>query len=601
MPSDPSEPQWKSFVRIKRPTVKHVRVRARKIEGATVRHAHRFIISRWTNLRDVRRHALGWLVLAGLLVIASCLQLYWIQSAHSSRQPIEGGTYAEGVIGRLDTLNPIYTSTQSERSASHLIFSSLFRYDASNNLEGDLGETWKQSADGKIYTVQLRKDAKWHDGKAVTADDVVFTLGLIKNPQTRSYLYRTWQDVRVRAISNYELEFTLPSAYAPFPHALTFGILPKHILAKVSPVRLREHPFNRDPVGSGPFVFRSIQIINPDTDRVVLQAERNEAYYHGAVKLDRFQLHTYKNHDDLRQGFLSREINAANEVTSADIRTITSQLSNTVVSDAPLYNGVYAFFRTDRPILDNVAVRKALVKATNRTSLRNSLSGYASTLEGPLLPEQVKGIEDFKQAGFDVNVAGAELVAAGWTLKNGSTIREKDGQKLQLSVVAPRSGDFPELLEELARQWRKAGVDVKTQVVQTNTFEQNILTSRAYDVLLYELALGADPDVFAYWHSSQASVRGYNLSNYKSGVADDALLSARGRSETDLRSAKYRGFVKQWLDDAPAVALYQPHLRYVTTDNTDAINRSQPVIDTLGRYHALDTWTVLQGEQFKTP
>lgn len=599
MSPDAPEPQWKKFVRIKRPTVKHVRVRARKIEGVTMRHAHRFIISRWANLRDVRRHALGWLLLAGLLVVATGLQLYWVQSAHSSRQAVQGGTYAEGVIGRLDTLNPIYTSTQSERSASYLIFSGLLRYDRYNNLESDLAESWKASADGKVYTVSMRRDAHWHDGKAVTADDVAFTLGLIKNPQTRSYLYRTWQDVQVKATSKYELEFTLPSAYAPFPHALTFGVLPKHVIGKVSPNRLREHPFNRDPIGSGPFVFKSIQIINPDTDRVVMQAERNPNYYRGAVKLERFQIHTYRDHDALRQGFLGREINAANELTSTDIKTIKEQLPTTVVADAPLYDGVYAFFQSERPILSDGAVRKALVKATDRVLLRKEVAEYASVLEGPLVSEQVKGVGDLKQATYDASAAASELEAAGWKL-NG-TVREKDGQKLQLSVVAPQTGDFPELLEAIAKQWRKVGIDVKTQIVQTNNFEQNILTSRAYDVLLYELALGADPDVFAYWHSSQASVRGFNLSNYKSGVADDALLSARGRSETELREAKYRGFVEQWIEDAPAVALYRPHLRYVTTDNTHSVNRIQPVIDTLSRYHTLDEWTVLEDRRFVTP
>lgn len=599
MATDPDSSQWKKFVRIKRPSVKHVRIRARKLEGATMRHAHRFIISRWTNLRDVRRHALGWIVLAGLLVVATALQLYWVQSTYSSKEAVAGGTYAEGVIGRIDTLNPIYASTQSERSASQLIFSSLFRYDESNNLTSDIAETWKQSDDGKLYTVNLRTNAYWHDGKRVTADDVVFTLSLIKNQQARSYLYRTWQDVQVKALDKQTLQFTLPSAYAPFPHALTFGILPKHILQNVSPLRLREHPFNRDPVGSGPFTFRSIQIINPDADRLVLQVERNDGYYRGAVKLDRFQLHTYKDHDDLRQGFLSREINAANEVTSADIKTIMAHTPDAVVHDAPLYDGVYAFFQTDRPALNDVKVRQALVKATNRAELRKELSGYASPLEGPLLPEQIKGIGGLKQPVYDVKTANAELEAAGWVLKNG--VREKDGQRLQLSVVAPESGDFPGILKSLARQWRKVGVDVKTQVVQTGTFEQNILTPRAYDVLLYELALGADPDVFAYWHSSQASVRGYNLSNYRSGIADDALLSARGRSETNLRATKYKGFVEQWLKDAPAVALYQPHLRYVTTSNTHAGARSHAVIDTLGRYHTLDNWTVAEEERFKTP
>lgn len=599
MPNDPYEPQWKRYARLKRPTVKHVRVRARKIENATVRHAHRFIISRWVNLRDVRRHALGWVVLAGLLVIATGLQLYWVQRAHSSQAAIAGGTYAEGVIGQLDTINPIYASTQSERSSGQLIFSSLLKYDRRNNLESDLAQSWKTSADGKVYTVQLRKDAYWHDGRKVTAEDVAFTLGLIKNPQTRSYLYRTWQDVAVKSTGPYEVQFTLPSSYAPFPHALTFGILPKHVLEKVSPVRLREHPFNRDPIGSGPFRFRSIQIINPDADRVVLQVDRNDGYYQGPVKLERFQLHTYQDQDALRQGFLTREINAANEMPTGDIRTIREQLPSTVVADAPLYNGVYAFFRTDNPKVDDVKVRRALVKATDRAELRKSLAGYVSRLEGPLLPEQTDNVASLKQAAYDPKAAAAELQAAGWVLKNG--VREKDGQKLQLSVVAPRSGDFPDVLGEVAKQWRKIGVDVKTQVVQTNTFEQNILTTRAYDVLLYELALGADPDVFAYWHSSQASVRGFNLSNYKSGIADDALLSARSRSEPDLRSAKYEGFFKQWLEDAPAVALYRPHLRYVMTDNTHALADGKPVIDTVNRYHTLQDWSVLMDEQFRTP
>lgn len=599
MPNDPYDPQWKRYARLKRPTVKHVRVRARKIEGATVRHAHRFIISRWANLRDVRRHAFGWIVLAGLLVVATGLQLYWVQRSHSTQASVSGGTYAEGVIGRLDTINPLYASTQSERSAGQLIFSSLLRYDASNNLESDLAKSWKTSSDGKVYTVTLRDDAYWHDGRKVTASDAAFTLGLIKNPQTRSYLYRTWQDVSVKTVGTYELEFTLPSAYAPFPHALTFGVLPKHILSTVSPVRLREHPFNRDPLGSGPFRFRSIQIINPDADRVVLQADRNDGYYRGPVKVERFQLHTYQDHDDLRQGFLTREINAANEVSASDIRTITEQLPSTVVSDTPLYNGVYAFFRTDNPKVDDRAVRRALVKATDRSQLRKNLAGYASVLEGPLLPEQTSGVGSLKQSAYDPAAAARELEAAGWVLKGN--VREKDGQRLQLSVVAPRSGDFPDMLGELAKQWRKVGVDVKTQVVQTNTFEQNILTTRAYDVLLYELALGADPDVFAYWHSTQASVRGFNLSNYKSDIADDALLSARNRSETDLRAVKYQGFFEQWLQDAPAVALYRPHLRYVTTDDTRALLSNKPVIDTVGRYNTLDRWTVLRDERFITP
>ena len=602
MASDDTEQNWRKYARLPRPSSKRVRLRARKLEGATLRHAHRFIVSRWANLKNVRRHAIGWVVLASLLVVVTSLQLMLIQNTYQSRQPVSGGTYAEGVVGRVDTLNPIYASTQSERSASALIFSSLLRYNDRNQLENDLAAGYTRSDDGRVYTVTLRSDALWHDGQRVTADDVVFTLGLIKNPVTRSYLYRTWQDVQVKKLDRYVVQFTLPSAYAPFTHALTFGIVPRHVLETISPARTREHTFNREPIGSGPLVFRSIQVIDPDADRVVVQMMRNEKYYRGTLKIERFQLHTYKSHDELRQGFLSREINAAHELTKSDIQTVLKEAPLTRVVNAPLNDGVYAFLRTDSPVLMDVAVRRALVKAVDKKEMIKKFDGLAGALNGPLVDAQVSGgVSDLRQDSFDLDSAAADLEKAGWVLNDKNKIREKNGQKLQLSVVAPESGDFAEVMSAIAASWRRVGVDVRTQLVETSTFEQNILKGRAYDVLIYELALGADSDIFAYWHSSQASVRGFNLSNYKSGIADDALISARARVETDLRTAKYRAFVSQWISDAPAVALYQPRLHYVTTDDTSAMNPDQNVIDSINRYHDIANWTVLKADQFKTP
>lgn len=596
---EPTSAQWKRFARLKTPTTKQVQVKARRLENMTVRHAHRFIISRWANLRDVRRHAIGWVVLVTLLVVVTALQLLWVKGPYTAVQPTEGGTYAEGVIGRLDTLNPIYASTQSERSASMLLFSSLLRYDDRNNLEGDLASGYTRSEDGTTYTVSLRKDAAWHDGTRVTADDVEFTLKLIKNPATRSYLYRTWQDIKVTKKDRYTIEFQLSSPFAPFPHVLTFGILPKHVLQTTSPTRMREHTFNRNPVGSGPFTFRSIQMINPSDDRAVLQVARNNNYYRGPVKLDRFQLHTYKNNAALRQGFLSSEVNAANDITSGDIAAIKQDVPTTVVTNTLINNGVYAFLKTDSPVLQDTAVRKALVRATDRVEIIKKLGKTAVSLEGPELKSYIGDSPEMRQAVHDAKAAGDELQAAGW-VKQGD-VRKKGDQTLTLMLVAPKKGDFPVVAETLAAQWKKVGVDVSTQLVDPDTLEQNVVKPRAYDVLINEIAIGGDPDVFAYWHSSQASVRGYNLSNYKSGVVDDALVGARARVENDLRYAKYVSMTKQWLADAPAVALYQPHLHYVMTDGTHSMEQSTSIVDGLNRYHQVATWSVLSEEQFKTP
>jgi len=600
MGEDPS-PQWRRFAKLA-PDRKGLKKRARKIESATLKHAHRFIVRRLDNVRDVRRHALGWLLLVALLILATGFQLYWSQSKYTKAIADAGGTYAEGVVGKLDTLNPLYASTSPERSASRLIFSSLVAYDLESKVKSDLALTWKPSEDGKVYTVTMRKDAKWHDGTPVTANDVVFTVNLMKNPLARSQQYfdGTWRGIGVAKVDDYTVAFTLPSPYAPFPHALNFGILPEHELKNVSPTRLRESAFNRNPVGSGPFKFRNLQVLSADQERLVLHMTANTDYYDGAPLLERFQIHTYQDHDQLRKGFLTNEVNAATDLTAGDVDTIKTQVRDAKSTDVQLHNGVYGIFRNDSPMLADVNVRQALVAAVNRPEVFKSLGGHGRLLEGPLVPEHTEAISGLRQAKFDKKAAEDKLTAAGW-VRTGNDVRMKDGQKLQLTVVSRQDGDYPALLAQLSKYWRAVGVDVRTQLVPSRTIEGNILIPRAYDILLYELELGADPDVYAYWHSSQARPNARNLANYKSGIADDALSSARARSETQLRDAKYRAFVDQWLKDAPAIALYQPTLHYVTSENTRTVTQNSSIPDAIGRYRAVEYWTVNKTTAFTTP
>lgn len=598
--ADNETPQWRRFARLKTDR-KAFRRSARKIENATLKHAHTFIIRRWDNVRDVRRHAIGWLVLVGLLIALSGLQMMIYQGSFSSAKPVAGGTYAEGVVGELNNMNPLFATTSAERSASRLIFASLLSYDRSSNLRGELASTWQRENGDKTYVVTLRDGLRWHDGAQITADDVVYTINLMKNPQVGSPLYGSWAGVQVEKRSKLVVAITLSVPYAPFPHALTFGVLPKHALQDTPPERLRESPFNRQPIGSGPFKFHNLQVIDPDQKREVLHLVANTDYLGGAPKLDRFQLHTYKDHDVLRRGFLTGEVNAATDLTSDDMKQVATALPSARRATVSIYDGVYALMRNDSPILGDKAVRSALRSATNTPNIIKAIGGYGKQLNGPLVPEQYASINDIKQPGFDKKAAEAGLDAAGWKRPGPNKIRQKDGQPLQLSVVAPRTSDYSRVMETLAKQWRDVGVDVQTELVDPATIQQNVLVPRAYDVLIYELAIGADADVYAYWHSSQATARGLNLADYKSGPSDDALVSARSRSEPDLRAAKYRSFVSSWLADAPAVALYEPTLHYVSTQATRTIVSGTGLPDAISRYRAVEYWTVNESTLFDTP
>src|SRR5690606_14137320 len=128
--------------------------------------------------------------------------------------------------------------------------------------------------------------------------------------------------------------------------------------------------------------------------------------------------------------------------------------------------------------------------------------------EGPLFSSQVSG-QLTRMPSFNEERANRALDAAGWR-RNGEGVRQKDNTELSLSVVALQTGDYPVVVEELARQWRELGVQVDVELVEPENVQQAVLRPRAYDVLVYELAIGSDPDIYAYWHSSQKSQNGLN-------------------------------------------------------------------------------------------
>lgn len=592
---DKPSSKWRRFRKM-RPAKRQLKRRALRIETATIKHAHKFLIRRWENARSVRRHAFTWMLLVAILIGGTGLQMIYEARDYTKALPVEGGVYAEGVLGSLDVINPLFAATSAERSASALVFSGLVGYDQNNQLRGDLASGWRSENDGKRYVVDMRKGLKWHDGKPLTADDVVFTVSRIKNQLTRSPLYSSWSSVKVAKMSDYQIAFDLARQYAPFPHALTFGILPKHLLAGVPAASLRENAFNRQPVGSGPFVFRQLQTVDADNGRFVVYLDANKNYIHGKPKLDHFQLHVFKDDEQISQAFLTDEINAATDLSSTDMRRVDAEKPGMQRPRAVIGDGMFAFFRTDSPILQDVVVRRALQLATDRPAIIREL-GTGVSLESPLLDEQMTSRKT--QPKPDRKAAAAMLDSSGWTLQ-GAT-RAKDGQKLKLSVVTPETGDYETVLAILAEQWRSIGAEVETHVVDPGTVQQSTIVPRAYDVFIYEMMIGADPDVYAYWHSSQADPRGLNLSNYKSEIVDETLEGAQSRSEEALRQRKYALFVDQWLADAPAVALYRPTLHYVMDESARSVSHHETLASPTTRYRNVHQWTVAQSRQFVAP
>ncbi|OYW42399.1 hypothetical protein B7Z28_01555, partial [Candidatus Saccharibacteria bacterium 32-45-3] len=298
--------------------------------------------------------------------------------------------------------------------------------------------------------------------------------------------------------------------------------------------------------------------------------------------------------------FIASEISAAYGLTNDDIKQIEeTELVQSKTLDVDLDDGVFAFFNNDVELLTDVKVRKALLASVNRQELLALVSRNGSLLEGPLLSGQIEGVSLVRQAKFDLAQASSLLDEAGWVFENGNTVRTKEGRKLALRIVSPRAGANEHIVDELENYWKAIGAEITKKIIDPEKIATDYLLPRDYDVLVYQLSIGADPDVYAYWHSSQAA-KGFNFSNYRSVVADDILSSARSRIEPALRSSKYKSFVDQWQKDTPAIALFQPSANYTTLSTSTSIHTTSSLADSVSRYRAINRWTVNEAMLFTT-
>lgn len=574
------------------------------LEDKVLKGTEKFVLGRWQKIREVRTQIIIWCSLVLTLLLALILQVVFSQRGYRSIAMVGGGTYREGVVGEVKSLNPLYASSEGEKSIVQLVFSRLLQYDLTGNLKNDLAKSVTVSDDGLTYTVSIRNDVKWHDGHPLTAKDIKFTIDIMKNPTVNSSLGTMWRGIKVEQIGDYSLEFVLPAPYSPFRLALNFAVLPEHILSQVELARLREAEFSSAPIGSGPMKFQSLRTVSTaHGGKQVLHLTTNSDYYGDKPQLDRFELHAFPNNQGLSESIRNHEINAAANVAYQEIihqRGWIFQASNT-------QNGIFAFFNNDRVFLKSTEVRQALRAALDLAAIRNEFSlsyGSFQPLDYPILPSQIAKLADEAKSWLDLERASSNLQKHGYILRDGLWC-DTANQPIKLSVVTVKNTEYAKLAELLVAAWQKFGISAELTMVDLTDpnvdFVRSYLQSRDYDVLVYEIELGSDPDQFAYWHSSQKFANGLNLANYSNATVDTLLATARSNSELDLRQAKYRSFVDYWLSEAPAIGLARSRYGYAINETTQAFRMGSVLASSQSRFFDLGNFLVEQSLVYSTP
>ena len=565
----------------------------RKFSRATVKASEKTeerlnknLIERLSHIKNVRLLVLEWGLLVVALILLALTQAFWFGDSYAENVYTTGGTYTEATTGEVNTMNPLFATTNSEKVLSKLMFATIATIDYSGHPGNQLAESITASDGGKKWTMKLREGLKWSDGEPITNDDVIFTANLIKNPAVNTIYGANLANVKVSVNETGEIVFDLPTAYADFYSALIIPLVPEHILGDTDPKTLIENSFSNAPVTSGAFTYNATQSTSTANEKIYYLSA-NDNYYLGRPLLNTFAVHTYNNRDEIINAVNAGSVTATAELSGANVNQIAS--SQFIERNASLNAGAFIFFNMSHQTTGNIEIRKAIRQGLDLGHARE-LVPEVIALDYPLVSSQIEisKYPDLPEHNFDA----AKAVIA----------EASGGTPIHLDIATVNAGFLPEVTRAIEENLEALGFEVDVSVYEENQeFINSVVSKRSYDILVYEVELGADPDLLPYYHSSQATGSGLNLSNYKNVIADDLLLGARDTMDQGLRAKKYEAFLQYWAEDVPAIGLYQPNLTYYYNKNVRTFSNNVRLVTAIDRFTDVTNWAVNKTTKNETP
>lgn len=539
-----------------------------------------------------------WIVvvsLSGLFFISLILLIALPTSG--SGAPDYGGEAVEGLVGQPRFINPVFASASGvDSDLTKIVFAQILKFDKNLNLVPDLAESLPTvSSDQRTYTLKLKPNLKWQDGKPLLADDVVFTINTIQNPDFESPLRANWSRVKVEKIDDLTINFVLREATASFLTNYTVGVLPKHIWENLNPNGFRLSDYNLKPVGSGPFEIKQIKKTSDGAIKSIT-LKPNDHYYDGRPYLDRLIIKFYDDNDQLVAAYYGKEVANIGYVPF-DKKTFlsNSDRSNQYQINLPQYSAV--FFNLKNPVLSDKAVRQALWLATDRKKIIDDVfMGFSKEANGPIVSGNLGYNPNVEKATHtDIEEGKAILNKGGWVLDPATNIRTKTAGKtvksLEINLATNNNLLNVKTAQILESQWEQMGAKVNLVIVSPADLEQEYIRPRNFDALLFAENTGADPDPFAFWHSSQSRDPGLNLSGFANAEVDRLLTAARRTNDVAVRTQNYQQFQMIVLDQLPAIFLNSSVYVYNTPKKLQGIDLST-IIHPSERFLDIKNWYI---------
>jgi peptide/nickel transport system substrate-binding protein len=467
--------------------------------------------------------------------------------------PEPGGTAIVAVESDFQVFNPVTnTALITSEVMNFLLFTPLIQFNERLEPIPALAESWDLEDTG--VTFHLRDDVTWHDGQPVTAEDVLFTFELAKHPDAASLLESAFLTLveSAEVIDPYTIRFDFIAPHSQPMQAFWWPPLPRHLLADVSAAELAAAPYNRQPVGNGPFRFASWEA---GTQVVVEAYEAYPEELGGRPYLDRIVFRVVPEATTRLTEILTGATHVNYSLLPDEAQQVEGQ-NGVELIHFPGRQFIYLGWNNERPPFDNSLVRQAMMYAMDRRAIIDALMfGYAEIATG-MIPPWSPVAPEVEPIPHDPQAALALFAEAGYT-RGPNGVLTRNGQPLQFTILTSEDRLRQDIAIVIQDQLSQIGAQVEVRTIEFQTMLQQH-RARDYDSVLSGWILDTfrvDPNPLFSCEEARTP-QSANRAAYCNPVADE--LAATGLRTLDEEEARgvWTEYTEVLAEDQPIAILF---------------------------------------------
>lgn len=474
-------------------------------------------------------------------------------------------------ISQMDTINPIISKNKHVQEISKIVFDSLIELKEDYSKEYALA-TEVSKTDDVTYVIKLRENVKWSDGSDFKAEDVKYTIELLRNIDS-VYTGNVQNIVAIDIIDDHTLRFTLNQNVPFFEYNLTFPIMSSEYYKDTD---FANSDKTNLPIGTGMFKIKSF-------DEKVISLEKNTDYWNTEKNsvLEQININIYQTMGEVYNDFKNGNVDCINTSQNSVNQNIGTIGFASLEFDSKDYD--YVAFNSNNTYLASANVRKALSYYIdkNNTIASSYGNGYRVS-DFPLDYGNFLYTNDLIDNGYNSGAAGNLLATDGWSFKNNSWQKLIGNKYVRLAFTLTVNGDNAisvSVAENLRQQWANSGITVTIRKVSSQNYYNLINSRNGYDAILMNISNSFTPNINTYAGSG-------NISNYNNDEINQLITDSSNMDDTNQIKENYKRIIQIYNDEKPFMSIARK--RNLLVYNTNLTGNLKPTPYNI--YNYIEKW-----------